>query len=66
MLPSGLIFGSEYLKRTRDIFGEDPYPYGVRANRDMLRTIIDFSCEQGLTREKAKIEDLFAPITLGL
>jgi 4,5-dihydroxyphthalate decarboxylase len=64
-IPSALIFGPEYLKMTREIFGEDPYPYGVKANRDMLQTIIDFSFEQGLTPEKAKIEDLFAPITLG-
>jgi 4,5-dihydroxyphthalate decarboxylase len=64
-IPSALIFGPEYLKMTREIFGDDPYPYGVRANRDMLQTIIDFSFEQGLTPEKAKIEDLFAPITLG-
>ena len=66
MIPRSLIFGAEYLKRTRETFGEDPFPYGVRANRDMLQTIVDFSHEQGLTREKAKIEELFAPSTLGL
>ncbi len=65
-IPSGLIFGREYLARTREIFGDDPFPYGVAANREMLQTIIDFSYEQKLTTEKAKIEDLFAPSTLGL
>ena len=65
-IPSGLIFGPEYLRQTREIFGEDPYPYGIKANRPMLETIIDFSVEQGLTKEKQKIEDLFAESTLGL
>jgi 4,5-dihydroxyphthalate decarboxylase len=65
-IPSGLVFGREYLARTREIFGADPFPYGIRANRGMLQTIIDYSHEQGLTKEKQKIEDLFAPSTLEL
>lgn len=65
-VPSGLIFGREYLRNTRAIFGDDPFPYGVEANREMLQTIIDFSFEQGLTKEKLKIEDLFAESTLSL
>ena len=32
----------------------------------MLQTIIDFSHEQGLTKQKLKIEELFAPATLEL
>jgi len=63
---SGLIFGAQYLRRTREIFGDDPYPYGVKGNREMLQTIIDFSHEQGLTKEKMKIEDMFAPSTMEL
>jgi 4,5-dihydroxyphthalate decarboxylase len=65
-IPSAMVFGPEYLAQTRAICGNDPYPYGVRANRAMLQTIIDFSFEQGLTKEKQKVEDLFAPSTLGL
>jgi 4,5-dihydroxyphthalate decarboxylase len=65
-IPSGLIFGRDYLAKTKSIFGEDPFPYGVNANLSMLNTIIDFSYEQGLTKKKQKIEDLFAPSTLGL
>jgi 4,5-dihydroxyphthalate decarboxylase len=63
-IPTGLIFGAEYLQTTRKIFGADPFPYGVAANREMLQTIIDYSHEQGLTPEKLKIEELFAPSTL--
>jgi 4,5-dihydroxyphthalate decarboxylase len=65
-IPSAMVFGPEYLAQTRAIFGNDPYPYGVRANRAMLQTIIDFSFEQGLTKEKQKVEDLFGPSTLDL
>jgi 4,5-dihydroxyphthalate decarboxylase len=65
-IPSALIFGPEYLAQTRAIFGDDPYPYGIQANRAMLQTIIDFSFEQGLTKEKQKLEELFAPSTLAL
>ncbi len=65
-IPTALVFGQEYLAKTRAIFGDDPYPYGIRDNREMLKTIIAYSHEQGLTREKAKIEDLFAPSTLDL
>jgi len=65
-IPTALVFGQEYLAKTRAIFGEDPYPYGIRDNREMIETIIDYSHEQGLTREKAKLEELFAPSTLDL
>jgi 4,5-dihydroxyphthalate decarboxylase len=65
-IPSGLVFGPEYRAMTRRIFGDDPFSYGIKANRPMLQTIIDFSHEQGLTREKLKLEELFAPSTLDL
>ena len=65
-IPSGLIFRDEYHAKTREIFGADPFPYGVKANKNMLETIIDFSFEQGLTPKKFKLEELFAPSTLEL
>ena len=65
-IPSGLIFGREYLAQTRSIFGDDPYPYGVKLNRPMLDTLVAYSAEQGLTPKKLEIEQLFAPSTLDL
>ena len=59
-MPAALVFGAEYLAMTRDILGDDPFPYGIRANRAMLETLIDYSHEQGLTPRKMKIEELFA------
>ena len=65
-IPSALFFGKEYLAMTQAMFGTDPYPYGVKANRKMLETLIDFSHEQGLTTKKVKVEELFAESTLEL
>jgi 4,5-dihydroxyphthalate decarboxylase len=59
-IPAALVFGAEYLSMTRDILGDDPFPYGIEANRAMLETIIGFSHEQGLTAKEMKIEELFA------
>jgi 4,5-dihydroxyphthalate decarboxylase len=63
-IPAALVFGPEYLTMTRDILGEDPFPYGIQANRAMLETIVNFSYEQGLTPRKMRIEELFAQETL--
>jgi 4,5-dihydroxyphthalate decarboxylase len=51
---------------TRDIIGDDPFPYGIQANQAMLKTIISYSHEQGLTPRKMNIEELFAIETLTL
>jgi 4,5-dihydroxyphthalate decarboxylase len=65
-LPAALIFGREYWAQTRRLFGDDLYPYGFRANEPMLRTLVDYSHEQGLIQEKPALADLFAPSTLEL
>jgi 4,5-dihydroxyphthalate decarboxylase len=65
-IPSALFFGREYLTMTRDILGDDPFPYGVGANRPMLERLVDYSHEQGLTQIKPKIEELFAESTRDL
>ncbi|WP_092817820.1 substrate-binding domain-containing protein [Halopenitus malekzadehii] len=51
------------VERTREIMGDDYWPYGVEANRDTLETMTRYSYEQGLTEEKLDIGDLFAPNT---
>jgi 4,5-dihydroxyphthalate decarboxylase len=63
-IPSALIFREEYFSMTCEKLGEDPFPYGIKANAAMLDTIIGYSHEQGLTRRKMKVEELFAPETL--
>lgn len=65
-IPSGLVFGAEYLARMREMFGNDPFPYGVAANRAMLETVVQFSQEQGLIHDRPTIEQLFAAGTVEL
>ena len=65
-IPSALFFGREYLSMTRDAFGDEPFPYGVKANEAMLETIFGYSYQQGLTPRKMKTEELFAESTLDL
>jgi 4,5-dihydroxyphthalate decarboxylase len=65
-IPTALFFGPEYAAMTRQMIGDDPFPFGLKANRAMLDTIIDFSHEQGLTSRKLAVEELFAESTLDL
>ena len=50
----------------RALLGEDPYPYGVEANRKVLDTFCRYHHEQGLSKRRYKPEELFAPETLGM
>ena len=65
-IPSAMFFGKEYLTKTQEMFGSDPFPYGIKANRKLLETLVDFSYEQGLITTKPQIEQLFAESTRDL
>jgi 4,5-dihydroxyphthalate decarboxylase len=65
-IPSALFFAPEYAAMTREMIGDDPFPYGIKANKAMLDTIVAFSHEQGLTPKKMTVEELFAQSTLDL
>jgi 4,5-dihydroxyphthalate decarboxylase len=63
-IPTALFFGPEYAAMTREIIGDDPFPYGIKANQAMLDTITRYSYEQGLTLREMAVEELFAKETL--
>jgi 4,5-dihydroxyphthalate decarboxylase len=65
-IPSALFFGPEYVAMTRQMIGDDPFPYGVKANRALLDTLVSFSHEQGLTPHRMAIDELFAQSTVDL
>lgn len=65
-IPASLVFGEHYLAQTREIFGADPFPYGIKRNREMLEAMMGYAHEQGLVPTRPKIEDLFVPSTLAL
>ena len=48
-----------------DVFGGDPWPYGVEPNRATLTALVQYMAEQGLIDAPLPVEDLFAP-TFGL
>jgi 4,5-dihydroxyphthalate decarboxylase len=49
----------DYVARTKAIFGDDPWPYGVEANRRTLETFLEFAFEQGVCHRRLTIEELF-------
>ncbi|GAA5143530.1 ABC transporter substrate-binding protein [Nocardioides marinquilinus] len=55
------------LERQQAVFGDDPWPYGVEANRPALETFLGYLAEQGLfgtAGTPPTVEALFAPSTL--
>lgn len=65
-IPLSLVFRYDYLEMTRDIFGPDPFPYGIPRNREVLETLVSYSAEQELVPEEVAIDELFAASTLDL
>jgi 4,5-dihydroxyphthalate decarboxylase len=51
------------LEEMADVFGADPWPYGLEANRRTLQALADYLWEQRLVRGPLRIDDLFAPVT---
>jgi 4,5-dihydroxyphthalate decarboxylase len=54
-----LLFEAEDYRQQAEIFGEDPYPLGIKQNRKMLEVLFRSSFEEGLTKQQARIEDVF-------
>jgi 4,5-dihydroxyphthalate decarboxylase len=50
-----------YIDETVEIFGLDPWPYGLENNFSELDRFLAHTREQGLTQKRLGPEDLFAP-----
>jgi 4,5-dihydroxyphthalate decarboxylase len=50
----------------RDELARDPWAYGIAASRPALDTLLRYLQTQGLTARPVRIDELFAPSTLGL
>ena len=57
--PSALIFGVEQVRDQREIFGDDPFKYGIMANEKMIDMVLTYSAEQELTPKKQPWDELF-------
>jgi 4,5-dihydroxyphthalate decarboxylase len=51
---------AEY-RATQAVLGDDIWPYGIAANRKAIETLCRYLHEQGFTRRRMRIEELFAP-----
>ncbi len=52
---------TELIGESRALLGPDWWPYGIGQNRAALEAILRYHYEQGLTRRRFAIEDVFAP-----
>jgi len=52
------------LEEMSEVFGSDPWPYGLEANRHVLGTLVGYLVEQRLLAREIPLEDLFVPLTL--
>ncbi|MDA4111675.1 MAG: ABC transporter substrate-binding protein [Thaumarchaeota archaeon] len=64
--PTNYVWLDDLVNEVREIFGADPYPYGLKENENILDAIATYSNEQGLTPRKAVLNDLFFYTTLDL
>jgi len=51
------------LEDTRELMGDNYWPYGIEANRKVLEAMFLYSYEQGLASRQLTIEELFHPTT---
>ena len=52
----------ESMDELDEIFGGDPYAYGIEANRRTLETLVQYMYEQGFIARKPAVEDMFVPV----
>jgi 4,5-dihydroxyphthalate decarboxylase len=52
---------TQEFERTRELMGSNFWPYGIEANRKELDLVMRYTHEQGLTRRKLAVEDIFHP-----
>src|SRR5215468_7243549 len=48
-----------YARKMRDLFGGDPYPFGIQENRPTLELFLQYTFEQGIAHRHAKPEEIF-------
>jgi 4,5-dihydroxyphthalate decarboxylase len=61
---SYLAWYGETIEREDELFGRDPFPYSVAAQRTALETMLGYAEEQAITTRKLTVEELFVASTL--
>jgi 4,5-dihydroxyphthalate decarboxylase len=52
----------EHLEQIDEVFGADPWPYGIEANRPTLQALVTYMAEQGIIAKPMAIEDIFVAV----
>ena len=53
------------VEEINEVFGGDPYPYGIEANRPTLEALVQYMAEQHFIPQPIPIADLFVPVVEG-
>lgn len=61
---SRFVWGRHLFEEERSVFGDDPWPSGVKQNRANLERFLGYALDQGLLARKLQVEELFAQSTL--
>ena len=48
-----------YMRKTAEMFGGDPFPYGIEENRPTWEQMLRYAHEQGIAHRRAKPEEIF-------
>jgi len=57
--PTLMVFGQQYFKELEEVFGPDPFPYGLKVNAKAFDMAQTFSVQQGLTARKQPLDEIF-------
>ncbi len=58
-------YGQEF-NETRELMGENFYPYGLQASANSFETAFRYLYDQGLAKRKISLEEMFDKSTLDL
>jgi 4,5-dihydroxyphthalate decarboxylase len=50
-----------YAAELTELFGGDVFPYGIEPNRRTLEAFLDYAHQQGISRRKVLVDELFLP-----
>ncbi len=50
------------IEKIDEVFGGDPWPYGVEPNRKPLEALVQFMVDQSMIKNAVPVEELFVPV----
>jgi 4,5-dihydroxyphthalate decarboxylase len=61
---SRFVWGRHLFEEERSVFGDDPWPYGIKKNHANLERFLGYALDQGMLARQLQVEELFAQSTL--